>query len=389
MSNNTIPQGQPRASYLACKPEIDAAISRVLAGGQYILGEETSAFESAFAAFIGARHGVGVGSGTDALILGLRALGVERGDGVVTVSHTSVATVAAIELAGAHPLLVDVEADGYTMDPADLAAVLDRPPCPVKAIVPVHLYGAPASMPEICALARLHDVPILEDASQAHGAAIGGRKVGTFGALGAFSLYPTKNLGALGDAGIIVTDDETLATRIRSLRQYGWTERKVSAMAGMNSRLDEVQAAILNVKLRHLDDDNARRQAIARSYDSGLKQLAAILPVRRADTNHVFHQYVIKVPDRDNIRDRLRDRGIETALHYPLPVHMQDAYRGRFAVGPAKLANTEALAHRILPAYVPSTGRAVGRAGRQCHSRSPGRRNLRVKPAVHKTKPSF
>jgi len=343
-----VPQGQPRANYLAYKDEIDTAVARVLASGRYILGDETSAFESEFAGFVGARHGIGVASGTDALILGLRALGVGPGDGVVTVSHTSVATVAAIELAGARPILVDVEAGDYTMAPSDLAGVLDRPEHPVKAIIPVHLYGCPARMQEICALAEAYGVPVLEDASQAHGAAIGDRKAGNFGRLGAFSLYPTKNLGAIGDAGILVTSDAKLAARIRSLRQYGWNEQRISEIAGMNSRLDELQAAILRVKLRHLDSDNARRRAIARAYDLGFEHLPVVLPARRGETEHVFHQYVIRIADRDRVRIRLQERGIETALHYPLPVHLQPGYRERLATGPSKLAVTESLASEIL-----------------------------------------
>ena len=225
MTQAPIPQADPGAGYRALKAGIDAAVARVLAGGSYILGAEVSAFEDAFAAYLGGGYAIGVASGTDALVLGLKALGVGPGDGVVTVSHTAVATVAAIELAGSTPILVDVAAGGFAMDLAGLKAVLERPPLPIKAVIPVHLYGDPAAIAEICALAGRHGAAVLEDASQAHGAAVEGRKVGRFGAAAAFSLYPTKNLGALGDAGVLVTGDEALAGRIRSLREYGWGRR--------------------------------------------------------------------------------------------------------------------------------------------------------------------
>ncbi len=249
------------------------------------------------------------------------------------------------------------------MDPAALEAALLRPPLPIKAVVPVHLYGRPAAMPEILALADRHGVQVLEDASQAHGAAIAGRKVGTFGAAAAFSLYPTKNLGALGDAGVLTTSDPALAERLRLLRQYGWARRHISDTPGMNSRLDELQAAILRVKLNGLDADNVRRRAIAAAYDAGLQGLGLILPGAARNTTHVYHQYVVRTPERDRFRVWMAARGVGTAIHYPLPIHRQPAYEGRLPTGPSGLGVTERLAPEILslPIYPELGGEAVAR----------------------------
>lgn len=358
-----VPQTDPRAGYLEQRAEIDAAIARALASGVYILGPEVEAFEAEFADFLGAGHAVGLASGTDALVLGLKALGVGPGDGVVTVSHTAVASVAAIELVGAVPILVDVEPETFTMDPSDLEAVLQGPPVPIKAVVPVHLYGQPAAMGEICELAAGHGAAVLEDACQAHGAALGGRRAGRFGALAAFSFYPTKNLGALGDGGALVTHDPDLAETVRSLRQYGWGRRYVSEIAGMNSRLDELQAAILRARLIRLDAQNGRRREIAERYRQGLAGLALILPVERPGAVHVWHQFVVRLEDRERVREALAERGIGTGVHYPQPVHRQPAYAGRLATGPARLAATEALAGRILslPIYPQMKADAVDR----------------------------
>ena len=343
-----IPQTDPRASYLVARSEIDAAVRKVLDGGWYILGDEVAAFEREFADFIGAAHGIGVASGTDALVLGLKALGVGPGDGVITVSHTAVATVAAIEIAGATPILVDVDPQTFTMDPEDLKAVLERPPAPVKAVIPVHLYGCPAAIEAICALAERHGAAVLEDVSQAHGAAVGARRLGRFGALGAFSLYPTKNLGAFGDGGVIVTESEAIAERLRALREYGWRRRYISDTAGFNSRLDELQAAILRVKLTRLEADNARRRAIAAMYDKGLADLPLTRPTQTPGAVHVYHQYVVRLAGRDRLKTALAERGIGSNIHYPLPVHLQPAYQGRVAMGPARLWQTEGLTGEIL-----------------------------------------
>src|SRR3954451_11553247 len=267
MSQAPIPQTDPRAGYLEQKTEIDAAVARVLAGGQYILGEEAEAFERAFAAWLGVAHAIGAGSGTDAIELALRACGIGAGDLVFTVSHTAVATVAAIERAGAVPVLVDVEPGGFTIDPAALEEALDAPlPGRPAAVLPVHLYGEPADMEPIARLARRRGLRIIEDCAQSHGAHYRGRNTGGIGDIGVFSFYPTKNLGALGDAGMTATDDPTLAASLREIREYGWRERYISARVGINTRLDPIQAAILATKLPRLDTDNARRQAIAARY---------------------------------------------------------------------------------------------------------------------------
>jgi dTDP-4-amino-4,6-dideoxygalactose transaminase len=344
-----VPQADPRAGYLARREAIDAAVQRVMAGGWYVLGEEVAAFEREFAAFVAAGHGIGVANGTDAIALVLRGLGIGRGDVVVTVSHTAVASVAAIEMVGAEPILVDIEPGTWTMDPADLAAVLagDRERR-IKAVMPVHLYGQPAAMAEIAALCERHGVALVEDGSQAHGAALDGRPVGSFGVAAAWSLYPTKNLGAIGDGGIVTTSDAGLAERLRALRQYGWRQRYVSDEAGVNSRLDELQAAILRVKLAGLAADNARRGAIAARYDAALAGTPFAPPVRRAGAAHVFHQYVIHTAGREAVQARLRAAGIGTNIHYPVPVHRQPAYAGRLALGPAACREAERAAATVL-----------------------------------------
>ncbi len=353
MSDRPIPQADPRASYRAQHGAIDAAIARVLEGGRYVLGPETRCFEREFAAYIGCRHGIGVASGTEALVLALKALQLDPADYVATVSHTAVATVAAIELAGLKPLLLDVDPVTYTLDPAEFARVLVNPPRHVAAgriaaVIPVHLYGLAADISAILDLARRHDVRVIEDCAQSHGALLSGKRLGGFGDIAAFSFYPTKNLGALGDGGGVVTNDIALATRVKELREYGWRERYVSHLAGMNSRLDELQAAVLRSKLRLLDTDNARRQAIAGAYDDGLKGLGFGLPARRAGANHVFHQYVIRAEKREALQAGLSARGIGTNVHYPVPVHLQPAYHGRVALGPSGLKHTERAAQEVL-----------------------------------------
>jgi dTDP-4-amino-4,6-dideoxygalactose transaminase len=347
----SVPQANPGAGYRALRGEIDVAVARVLESGWYILGQEVRAFEAEFAAWLGATAAVGCGNGTDALALALRALGVGPGMSVVTVSHTAVATVAAIEMVGATPLLIDIEPDYYTMDPGELAEVLAHPPAgvpPIRAVIPVHLYGQPAAIEPIVAVCRRHGVPVIEDCAQAHGATIAGRKVGTFTEGAAFSFYPTKNLGALGDGGMVAMRDAGTGTAIAALRQYGWRSHYISDAIGVNSRLDEMQAAILRVKLQHLDAQNARRQTIAAAYDAALRGASLAPPARRGDAGHVFHLYVLRVPERAALQARLREAGIGTGIHYPVPVHLQPAYRGRLPVGPAGCRATEIAAEQVL-----------------------------------------
>ena len=344
-----IPQTDPRAAYLAQKAEIDAAITQVLESGHYILGRAVERFESEFAGYLKLAHGIGCASGTDAIELALRACGIGEGDLVFTVSHTAVATVAAIERAGAKPVLVDIEPGGFAMDPAALDATLrDAPPGRPAAILPVHLYGEPADLAAIVELSRANGLRLIEDCAQSHGALYRGRLAGSFGEFACFSFYPTKNLGALGDAGIVATADAGLAQAAREIREYGWRERYVSARSGINTRLDPIQAAVLSVKLPGLKADNEKRQAIAARYDEGLAGLPVALPRRRADTTSVFHQYVIRSRDRDRLREHLRNAGIGTGIHYPVPVHLHPAYRGRLASGPSGLRNSEKVAGEIL-----------------------------------------
>lgn len=364
MNSEPIPQTDPRAGYLEQKAEIDAAIARVLASGWYILGSEVEAFEAAFANWLGVDHAVGVGSGTDAIELALRACGIGAGDLVFTVSHTAVATVAAIERAGAVPVLIDIEPGGFTMDPAALEAALRNPP-PGRpaAVMPVHLYGEPAELAAILELARAYGLRVIEDCAQSHGASYRGRPTGSFGDIACFSFYPTKNLGALGDAGMTATDDPRLATALREIREYGWRERYVSAIAGINTRLDPIQAAILGARLPRLAEDNTRRQAIATRYHEGLARLPLSLPRPRAEATHVYHQYVVRTAARDALREHLRAARIGTGIHYPAPVHLQPAYRGRIAEYPAGLPETTRVCPEILslPMYPLLTDAAVAR----------------------------
>jgi len=363
MTEEPIPQSDPRAGILALRSRIEIAIIQVIESGTYILGREVQGFEQEFSAFLGVAHGVGVASGTDALILALRALEVGPDDYVVTVSHTAVASVAAIELAGAKPLLVDIEPGTCTMSARALAEALARPPGRIAAVMPVHLYGQPADLGAIEPMVARAGAALVEDAAQCHGALSGARAVGSIGRLGAFSFYPTKNLGAIGDGGMVVTSDDALAERLRTLRQYGWRDRYVSDITGVNSRLDEIQAAILRVRLTMLEAENQRRREIAATYDSGLAGLPLMLPARQHDTTHVFHQYVVRTPERDALRRALGERGIGTNIHYPVPVHLQPAYRGRVAIGPSGLPETERAAREVLslPMFPQLTEERVGR----------------------------
>jgi dTDP-4-amino-4,6-dideoxygalactose transaminase len=363
-----IPSANPGAAYRAAKEEIDAAVARVLNSGYYILGKEGAEFETEFAGWQGAGRAIGCANGTDALALILRGLGIGRGDAVATVSHTAVATVAAIEMVGAVAVLVDVEPDHQTLDPDELSRVLANPPAglpAIRAVIPVHLYGQSADLGAITAICERHGVALIEDCSQAHGATYQGRKVGTFGRAAAFSLYPTKNLGGLGDGGIIATDDPALAEKVAALRQYGWNDRNryVSELSGINSRLDEMQAAILKVMLKHLDVRNARRGAIAAAYDDALRLCRLAPPPRRAGCAHVFHQYVVRSAERDTLRARLREFGIGTGIHYPVPVHLQPAYIGRVALGPSACRMTEHLSQEVLslPMYPELTDAQIDR----------------------------
>jgi len=346
-----IPQANPGAGYRALQAEIDAAVSRALSSGWYVLGNESRAFEAEFAAWLGARAVIGCGNGTDAIALALRGLGVGAGRTVVTVSHTAVATVAAIEMSGATPLLVDIDPVHYTLEPDALRRVLEEPPPglpPVGAVVAVHLYGQPADLDRIVPLCRAHGVALIEDCAQAHGARLHGRRVGTFGDAATFSFYPTKNLGAFGDGGAVAVADPDLAERIAGLRQYGWHKHAISDEVGVNSRLDELQAAILRVKLAYLDSQNARRRAIAAEYTAAIAGGPLAAPRIRDGVEPVFHLYVARTRQRDAVRARLRESGVGTGIHYPVPVHRQPAYLRRAALGSGGCPETEAASGEIL-----------------------------------------
>jgi dTDP-4-amino-4,6-dideoxygalactose transaminase len=348
MSDLPVPQTNPKAAYTACRTDIDAAIARVLDSGRYILGHEVAAFELEFARYIGPKYCLGVASGTDALTGAVRALDPAAEDYVITASHTSVATVAAIELAGARPLLIDIGASAYSLDPEELAQVLARPPGRIAAIIAVHLYGQPADIHAILAVARRHGVPVIEDCAQSHGAQLGAQRLGGFGEMAAFSFYPTKNLAAIGDGGALLVDDPARYERLAAYRQYGWKTRQVSEFTGACTRLDELQAAILRTRLPRLDEDNARRRQIAARYQENFAGLPLSCPVVAPDALPVFHQYVVRTPKRDALRLALEQRGVNTAIHYPVPVHLQPAYQGRVALGPSGLARSEQAAREVL-----------------------------------------
>lgn len=331
-------------AYFAQKEALDAAVARVMARGWYILGEEVQRFETEFAAFCGSDQAVGVASGTDALLLALRAFDIGPGDEVITVAHTAVATAAAIMLCGATPVFVDVDPTTYTLDPSLLAGALTKN---TKAIVPVHLYGHTADLDPILAFAAAHGLLVIEDCAQAHGAAYRERVAGSLGHAAAFSFYPTKNLGAMGDGGAIVCRDPQTADRLRTLRQYGWRERYVSTEVGENSRLDELQAAILRVRLQTLEQDNELRRQAAALYSLLLQDSSLLLPLERAETRHVYHLFVVQAPQRDELRAYLSEHSVGTAVHYPVPVHLQPAYR-HLGYTAGSLPVSEKLAQTIL-----------------------------------------
>jgi dTDP-4-amino-4,6-dideoxygalactose transaminase len=349
-----IPQASPGAAIQERRDEYVAAAARVLDSGRFVLSTEVDSFEREFGDYLGARWCVGVANGTDAVEIALRAVGIKAGDGVITVAHTAGATAAAIIRIGAVPIFVDVVASTFTMDPAQVERVasgMKGAPEP-RAIVPVHLYGAMADMTSLLAIARAHGLRVVEDCAQAHGARLKGRPAGCWGDVAAFSFYPTKNLGAIGDGGAVVTDDEGIAEISREIREYGWRTRQVSQRTGVNSRLDEIQAAFLRVGLSYLDIDNARRVSIAADYDAGLTRSSLSLPERLPDQEPVFHQYVVQSDRRDEFRAWCSDREVGTAIHYPVPLHRQPGFHAT-AVTAGLLAVTDRLASEIvsLPMY--------------------------------------
>lgn len=313
------------AQYAAIKEEVDAAIASVLRRTNFILGQDVDLFEKEFAAFCEAEHAVGVDSGTSALELILRAYDVGPGDEVITVANTFIATVLAISYAGATPVLVDADPQTYTIDVSKLEEAITPH---TKAIIPVHLYGQPADMDPIMEIAQKHGLKVIEDTCQAHGARYKGMRAGSLGHAAAFSFYPAKNLGAYGDGGIVVTDDEQVAQRVRMLRNYGQREKYNHLVRGFNRRLDTLQAAVLRVKLRYLADWNAARRQHAGQYDRLLASTPLVLPLEADYAESVYHLYVVRTDNREALRNYLHEQDIATGIHYPIPVHLQPAYQG-------------------------------------------------------------
>ncbi len=340
-----IPWADPGSDIAPIREEILAAVAQVLDRGEYILGPLVTNFEQELASRLGVTAAVGVASGTDALALALQALDVRERDEVITVSHTAGATAAAIRMIGAIPVLVDIEPQTYCLDPAQLErAVGPR----TKAIVAVHLYGHAADMGRIAEFGRRHAIPVVEDCAQAQEATFQGQPVGSIGAAGCFSFYPTKILGAIGDAGAVTTKDPAIAERVRSLRTYGWSEPQFAKLpGGRSSRLDVMQAAILSLRLRHVAGEVERRRAIAFKYNAALADLPLRLPLENAGCRHVYHLYVIRSDERDNIRAHLDRDGIGTGLHYPYPVHAQPGLAEGARI-PAPLTVTETVAREVL-----------------------------------------
>jgi len=319
-----IPLVDLKAQYKNLEPEISRAINRCLASSDFILGQDLAHFETEFAQFIGVNYAIGVASGTDALTLALLACGVRAGDEVVVPANTFIATAFAVSHVGAKPVFVDVSENDFNIDTSKLPLLITKK---TKAIIPVHLYGRMVEMNAIEDLARNYDIAIIEDACQAHGAQCKDKKAGSIGHAGAFSFYPGKNLGAYGDGGIVVTNNKNIAESIQMLRNYGQKVKYKHELFGYNSRLDNLQAAILRVKLRRLDDWNERRQEIARLYNELLAETPLVLPNICSDLSHVYHLYVIRAKERDKLLKHLNDQGIGASIHYPVPVHLQKPYR--------------------------------------------------------------
>ncbi|MCA9726357.1 MAG: DegT/DnrJ/EryC1/StrS family aminotransferase [Candidatus Eisenbacteria bacterium] len=360
--SDPIPVCDLKAHVSGIRAELDAAIARVLESGWFILGEELRQFEAEFAGFVGQRHCLGVASGTDAIHLAIRALGLGPGDWVLTAPNSAVPTACGISEAGATPCFADVDLEDGLLDPGSVSRQLDRLGSKVKAIMAVHLYGRAARLAELSKIAQERGIPFVEDVAQAHGANRLELRAGTIGALSCFSFYPTKNLGAFGDAGAITTDSPELARRIVHLRNYGQEDRYHHVTLGFNSRLDEIQAAILRVELAHLPAWTARRRAIAARYRAGFAGLPLALAPERPEAPSVEHLFVVRVDDRDRFRAALEASGVATQIHYPLPIHLQPAYAG-LNLGPGSFPIAERRAREVvsLPMYPEMTEDQIDR----------------------------
>jgi len=344
MNGSAIPLVDVQAQHRSIAAEVESALRSVMERGDFILGHDVVAFETEYAAYCEAGHAVGLDSGLSALELGMRALGIGPGDEVVTPANSFIASSSAITFTGATPVWVDVDPGTYNLDPEAVRAVIGPR---TRAIMVVHLYGQPAEMSAICALAREQGLKVIEDACQAHGARYAGRRVGSLGDFAAFSFYPAKNLGAYGDGGMLTTNDPELAERVRMMRNYGQRQKYEHATMAWNRRLDTMQAAVLRIKLRYLDRWNEARREHAALYDRLLMESGLVLPRSMPDVEHVYHLYVVQAEQRDRLLAKLRERGVGAALHYPVPIHLQEAYRER-GVRPGSFPITERTAERVL-----------------------------------------
>ena len=358
-SENKLPLVDLKAQHAAIAADVRAAIDRVMTNSDFILGADVEAFEDEYAAYCEAKHCVGLDSGMSALELGMRAMDIGPGDEVITPAGSFIASSSAISFTGATPVWVDVDPRTYNIDPRQIEkAITPR----TKAIMVVHLYGQPADMDPVFEIARRHNLPVIEDACQSHGARYKGRRAGSMGAFAAFSFYPAKNLGAYGDAGALTTNDASLAERVRMMRNYGQRAKYDHMYLAWNRRLDTLQAAVLRVKLRHLDRWNASRRTIASMYDELLKDARVTLPYASSESEHVYHLYVVLVENRAQVQHELAAHGISTGIHYPLPIHLQEAYRGA-GFGQGAFPVTEHAAERVLslPMYPELTEAGVRR----------------------------
>ena len=334
-----------KAQYETIREEIQAAVDGVLEKQHFILGPEVKALEAEIAQYCGCKYGIGVASGTDALILGLKVCGIGPGDKVIVPSFSFIATADAVSALGAEPVFADIDPETFNIDPAGIESLIDAR---TRAIVPVHLYGQPADMAPIMELAKGHNLKVVEDAAQALGSSYEGRRATSFGDVGCISFFPSKNLGAYGDGGMIVTDSEEIYRHLISLRAHGSAKKYFSEEQGWNSRLDELQAAILRVKLRYLDEWCSRRRDAANRYNHLLRDLTEVaLPICDSRCQHVFHQYTIRVANRDQVQKRLAEQGVSTMVYYPVPIHLQPIYTS-LGLGPGSLPHTEAACREVL-----------------------------------------
>jgi len=361
MVRREIPFFNSKREHAWIKQEISEAVERVCDSGWFILGDEAAAFETEFSSYVGAKYGIGVNSGSDALFLALKSLGIDENSEVITVSHTLASTVDSIVRCGAKPVFVDVESDTYCIDTAKIEEKITER---TKAILPVHLYGQPAHMDHVLKIAKQFGLAVVEDACQAHGAEYRGKRVGSLGDAGCFSFYPAKNIGAYGDGGMVTTNDRSLAERVAALRNYGQSEKYHHDLIGINSRLDELQAAVLRVKLPRLDEWNETRRRLAQLYKEILEQTDVVLPAERAYANHAYHLFVIRLAGRDKCQRFLQKSGIQTQVHYPIPVHKQKAYTAFERTKGLSVTQTICSQVLSLPLYPSLTDEEVAYIGR-------------------------